>query len=435
MKVTILGSGYVGLTAGICLSDMGNTVICADVDTKKIDKLKSGQIPIYEPGLSEMMARNVSEKRLTFTTDIPQAIVAADIIFIAVGTPQSEDGNADLRYVKEAAAMIGKNLNSYKVIVDKSTVPVGTADMVGKIIRDNGGKDFDVVSNPEFLREGEAVLDFTNPDRIVIGISSQRAKGIMEKLYAGIARTDKPILFCDVKSAEMIKYASNGMLAVRISFMNEIALLCEKVGADIKIVGQGMGLDRRIGPRFLQAGIGYGGSCFPKDVQALVHTARQNNLSLKILEATQNVNTSQRQYFIDKVLRYFNHNVDGKTFGVWGLAFKPKTDDMREAPSITIIQELQKRGAKIKAFDPEAKEVAKTMLKDVYFTSDPYSALEHSDALLIMTEWNEFRDLDLSTIKSLLAHPVVFDGRNVYDPTELEKEGFHYFGVGRGPQP
>ena len=432
MKITVIGVGYVGLTAGTCLAELGNTVTCVDIDEEKIKKLNNGQVPIYEPGLKEMIERNVRENRLFFTTDKEGSIQSSVVIFIAVGTPLDEDHKADLRFVKIVAADIGKLMNSYKIIVNKSTVPVGTADIVEKIIRENQKEniEFDVVSNPEFLREGEAINDFLNPDRIVIGAKSEKAKGIMQSIYGGIVRADKPILFTDVRSAELIKYASNAMLATRISFMNEIAQLCEKVGADVKMVAKGIGLDSRIGPRFLQAGAGYGGSCFGKDIRALAQTMKEHDIDNKILTAIEDVNQHQRKLMVSKVKKLVP-DLKEKHIAVWGLAFKPKTDDMREAPSIFVINELQKHGAKVRAFDPEAQNVAKKMLKDVVYFNCPYEALKDAHALIIMTEWNEFRDIDKDKIINLLKEPNIIDGRNIYEPDEMKKSGFNYEGFGR----
>ena len=432
MKISCMGCGYVGLVAGTCLADMGNEVICFDIDKGKINKLEKGIIPIYEPGLKDMFERNIKEKRLHFSNGIKTAIKESNVIFITVGTPPGKNHEADLFAVESVAEQIGRNMNTYKVIVNKSTVPVGTAELMKNIIKRNqtGEYEFDVVSNPEFLREGEAVKDFTNPDRIVIGTDSERAKKIMVSIYRGIARTDKPVFITDIKSAEMIKYASNAMLATRISFMNEIAQLCEKVGADVKSVAKGVGLDNRIGPRFLQAGMGYGGSCFPKDVKALAELMKRNKVKGKILSAVNWVNENQRNFILSKIKRLLPH-LKGKTIAIWGLAFKPKTDDIREAPSIAIIMELQGLGAKIRAFDPEARINAKKVLKDVTFCNDPYSTVKGCDALVIATEWNEFRVLDMDKIKRLLKQPNIIDGRNIYEPEEMRSAGFNYIGIGR----
>jgi UDPglucose 6-dehydrogenase len=432
MKIAVIGSGYVGLVAGTCLADMGNDVICVDIDKKKVELLGHGHVPIYEPGLADMLKRNREEKRIHFTTDIESAIKASTAIFIAVGTPPGKDHEADLSAVKAVAKKIGEHMNDYKVIIDKSTVPVGTADVVENIIKENQKQviPFDVVSNPEFLREGEAIGDFTNPDRIVIGTKSGKAKEIMKDIYDGIVRVGKPIVFTDVKSAEMIKYASNAMLATRISFMNEVARLCEKVGADVKMVAKGMGYDQRIGPRFLQAGAGYGGSCFPKDVKALMRTMKDNGVYATLLEAVEKINEQQKKSLLPKIKKLVPE-LKGKKIAVWGLAFKPKTDDMREAPSIVIIEQLQEAGAKIAAFDPEAEETAKKVLKDIEYVKTPYDALDGADALVIVTEWNVFRDLDKEKMKKLMNSPNIIDGRNVYDPDEMREEGFNYIGVGR----
>lgn len=431
MDIAVIGPGYVGLTAATCFANLGNKVVCVGKSKEKIENLKKGILPIYEPGLKELVERGLKEKRLFFTANIEKAIEDSDVIFIAVGTPSDEDGSVDMSFVDAVAASIGKYMNGYKVIVNKSTVPVGTAGRVTEIIKKNQKKktDFDVVSNPEFLREGFAINDFMNPDRVVIGANSEKAEKVMISVYKGIERTGKPIMVTDVKSAEMIKYASNGFLATKISYINEISMLCEKMGADIKSVARGMGLDDRIGPRFLQAGLGYGGSCFPKDVKAMLHMGIEQNAPFKILEAVEEVNKKQRYIILEKIKSALNPK--GKTIAVWGLAFKPNTDDIREAPSITLINELQKLGAKIRAFDPVAEKTAKKILKDVYYAKDPYDALKDSDALLIVTEWDEFRDPDFGNMKKLLKKPLIFDGRNIYDPNEMKKLGFRYFGIGR----
>ena len=432
MKISCVGCGYVGIVAGTCLADMGNEVTCCDIDKSKINKLKRGVIPIYEPGLKDMFERNVKGKRLRFSSDMKDTIKKSDVIFITVGTPPGRNHEADLCAVESVAGQIGKNMKSYKLIVNKSTVPVGTAELVKKIVRKNQTEkfEFDVVSNPEFLREGEAVKDFTNPDRIVIGTDSEKAEEIMMSIYRGIARADKPVFITDIKSAEMIKYASNAMLATRISFMNEIAQLCEKVGADVKNVAKGVGLDNRIGPRFLQAGMGYGGSCFPKDVKALSELMKQNKIKDKLLSAVNTINEDQRKFIFQKIKKLISP-LKGKSIAIWGLAFKPKTDDIREAPSIDIIRELQRSGAKVRAFDPVAKINAKKVLKGVTFCSDPYSTVKGCDALLVATEWNEFRTLDFEHVKRLLKQPNIIDGRNIYEPEEMRKAGFNYVGIGR----
>lgn len=432
MNICVVGTGYVGLVVGTCLSEMGNSVVCVDVDINKLELLKKGIIPIYEPGLEELILSNVKEQRLSFTNDIDYAVKISDICFIAVGTPQDEDGSADLKYVYQVADEIGKAMNGYKVIVDKSTVPVGTAEEVTKIIKNNTKFEFDVVSNPEFLKQGAAVDDFLKPDRVIIGSNSKRATEIMQELYAPFMRTGNPVIVMDVKSAEMTKYASNSFLAVKISYANEIANLCEKVGADAEMVRIGMCADKRIGSQFLFPGLGYGGSCFPKDVKALIKTASDNNCDSALLEAADIVNKKQRLLFVDKILNFYNGNIEGKTFAVWGLAFKPKTNDMREAPSITIINKLLSLGAKIKSYDPKAFDLAKTIFKEkIEYSKDAYSALNGSDALLVLTEWNEFKRPDYDKIASFLNEPVIFDGRNIYDSNKLIKKGFKYFCIGK----
>ncbi len=432
MKICCIGCGYVGLVAATCLSDMGNDVISVDINKDRVNNLKKGIIPIYEPGLKDMLDRNAREKRIVFSTNIKEGIQKSEVIFIAVGTPPDSNNCADVSAIASVAEDIGRYMNGYKIIVNKSTAPVGTLDKIGKIIKSVKTKPFryDLVSNPEFMREGEAIKDFTNPDRIVIGVQSEKAKRIMSSIYSGISRTDKPIMFTDLRSAELIKYASNAMLATRISFMNEIAQLCEKVGGDIKAIARGMGLDTRIGPRFLHAGIGYGGSCFPKDVKALAQIMKLNGIEPKILDAVDEVNEQQKRSLIHKI-RKLVPDVKGKSVAIWGLAFKPKTDDMREAPSITIIRQLQELGAKIRAFDPEAQHNASLILTNITYCKDPYSTLKGCDALVIATEWNTFRDLELKKVKQLLKHPNIVDGRNIYDPEEMKKLGFNYLCVGR----
>jgi UDPglucose 6-dehydrogenase len=431
MKLTVIGSGYVGLVVGAGFANLGNEVICLDIDKEKIEKLNKGIIPIYEPGLSDLVKRGVRENRLFFTTDKKKAIEHGQVIFIAVGTPSKPDGSVDLQYVDAVAKDIALYMNEYKIIVNKSTVPVGTANRVKKIIKENkGNAEFDVVSNPEFLREGAAVKDFQNPERIIIGADSEKARDIMKSLYKGIERTGRPIVFTGIKSAEIIKYSSNAMLATRISFMNEMARLCEKVGANVKQVSRGMGLDTRIGPRFLQAGVGYGGSCFPKDVRGFIDTAKQNGLQFNILEAVDKVNEEQKRSLIPKIQKLLP-NLKDKKIAVWGLAFKPRTDDMREAPSLVIINELQKLGAKIAAFDPEARETAKKVLKDVEYTETAFDAVKDADCLVLITEWDDFRHLDMEKVKSLMKQPNLVDGRNVYEPEEMKELGFNYLSVGR----
>jgi len=430
MKIAMLGDGYVGLTIGTCLANLGNEVLVVGIIESRIKNLQKGILPIYEPGLKELVERNLKEKRLDFTLDAKKAVENSDIIFIAVGTPSDEDGSVDLTFVKNVAETIGRHMNNYKVVVDKSTVPVGTADVLKEIIKKSQPKPipFDLVSNPEFLREGFGIKDFMNPDRIIIGADNEKAKDLMASLYRGIERTGKPIMITDVKSAEMIKYASNAFLATKISFINELSHLCEKVGADVKTVARGMGLDERIGPRFLQAGVGYGGSCFPKDVKGLIKTAKDYNCELKILETVEQVNKKQKLVAVIK-LKSLVPDLSGKLIAVWGLSFKPNTDDMREAPSIVIINELQRLGARIRAFDPVAEGNARLIFKNVEYAETPYDAIKDADALVILTEWDEFRQLDLKVIKTLLKQPIIIDGRNVYDPSEMKD--FKYLGIGR----
>ena len=432
MKVCVIGTGYVGLVVGTCLAEMGNDVICVDNNEKKLEDLKNGIVPIYEPGLEELITTNVSENRLTFSSDLKQAVEKSLVCFIAVGTPQGEDGSADLQYVCQVAESIGKYMNDYKVIVDKSTVPVGTADKVTEIIKKQTTQPFDVVSNPEFLKQGAAVDDFLKPDRVVIGSNSPKATAIMQELYAPFLRTGNPVITMDVKSAEMTKYAANSFLAVKISYANEIANICEKVGADAEMVRIGMCSDRRIGTQFLFPGLGYGGSCFPKDVKALLKTAKDNGCDVQMLEAADNINKLQRKHFIDKILKHYNNDVTGKAFAVWGLAFKPKTDDMREAPAITIINALLEKGAKVQAYDPKAMDMAKFHFADrITYAKNSYEALEQADALLLLTEWNEFRRPDFERIKNLLKTPVIFDGRNQYNKDRMVEKGFTYYCVGK----
>ena len=432
MKVCVIGTGYVGLVAGTCLAEMGNDVICVDKDEKKLEQLKNGIVPIYEPGLEELIKVNVKENRLTFTNDLKTAVEKSLVCFIAVGTPQGEDGSADLKYVYQVAEDIGKSINGYKVIIDKSTVPVGTAEQVTKIIKSHTTEEFDVVSNPEFLKQGAAVDDFLKPDRVIIGSNSQRATEIMQELYAPFLRTGNPVIIMDVKSAEMTKYAANSFLAVKISYANEIANICEKVGADAEMVRIGMCADKRIGSQFLFPGLGYGGSCFPKDVKALLKTAKDNDCSYQLLQSADDVNKKQRQIFINKILKRFGNDLKGKTFAVWGLAFKPKTNDMREAPAITIINALLEKGAKVQAYDPKAFDSAEFYFKDrIVYAKSAYDALSGADAMLLLTEWNEFRRPDFERIKSLLKTPVIFDGRNQYNGKRLLEAGFEYYCVGR----
>lgn len=431
MKICVIGTGYVGLVAGTCLAEMGNDVICVDKDKKKLDKLKKGIVPIYEPGLEELIKANVAEKRLTFTDNLDMAVKKSLVCFIAVGTPQGEDGSADLSAVYGVAESIAKSMDGYKVIVDKSTVPVGTAEKVSEIIKKNTKYEFDVVSNPEFLKQGAAVDDFLKPDRVVIGASSKKAFDIMQELYSTFLRTGNPIIHMDVKSAEMTKYAANSFLAVKISYINEIANICEKVGADVDMVRIGMCSDSRIGNKFLFPGLGYGGSCFPKDIKALIKTAKDYSCDHKMLNSADETNKEQRQIFIRKILNKFGQDLSGKTFAVWGLAFKPKTNDMREAPAITIINALLERGAKVVAYDPKAYDCAKEIFANkITYAKSSYEALKGADSLLMLTEWNEFRRPDFERILELMKTPVIFDGRNLYERTRLKAKGFEYFGVG-----
>ncbi len=432
MKVCVIGSGYVGLVAGACLADTGNNVICADIDEAKVAGLQRNELPIYEPGLKEIVVRNQEDGRLTFTTDVGEAIRASDLVFIAVGTPPDEDGSADLQHVKKVAETIAANLNGYKVVINKSTVPVGTADLVTNLIASRTTGDFAVVSNPEFLKEGAAVQDFLKPDRIIIGTDDPRARKMMEELYAPYQRTSNRILFMDVRSAEMTKYASNAMLATRISFMNEVARLCEEVGADVNLVRRGVGSDPRIGNKFLFPGVGFGGSCFPKDVRALIKIGEEYNQQMSILHSVVQVNQRQKRRLVERVVEHFGDDLTGRTFAVWGLAFKPGTDDMREAPAITIINELLARGAAVRATDPVAIENARFHFEDrITYVEDDYETVRGADALLVVTEWPEFRTPDFDRLLSLLAAPVVFDGRNLYDPEVMAERGFVHYSIGR----
>ena len=432
MKICVVGTGYVGLVGAAIFSDWGNEVIGVDIDIDKIERIKKGEMPIYEPGLSEIVLKNISESRLSFTTSISEGVRNSDVVFICVGTPQSETGDADLSAVWKVAADIGKNLNDYKVIVTKSTVPVGTNEKIKKLIKENliENVDFDIVSNPEFLREGYSVEDMKNPDRTVIGSDSEKALSIMRSLYDHLG---KPILECDLRSAEMIKYASNAFLASKISFINEMAQICERSGADVSVVSKGMGLDNRIGPRFLNAGIGYGGSCFPKDVAALYKTSTDQAYDFKLLRGVMEVNEIQKDYFVSKVVRYFGKNLSERTMGVLGLAFKENTDDIRDSVAIEIVKQLRGLGAYIKVFDPQAMFNAKKILGEtsIKYCLDKYEAIENSDALVILTEWKEFANLDLQKVKSMLKNPVIFDGRNLLNREKVESSGFVYFAVGK----
>lgn len=428
MKVAVIGIGYVGLVTATCLANLGNKVIGIDIDKKRVKNLKNGIIPIYEPGLEELVKNNYEAGRLSYTTNLTQAVKKSDIIFIAVGTPPREDGSADLQYVLDAAGQIAKAMNGYKVIINKSTVPIGTGKMVENEIKKYYKGDFDVVSNPEFLREGSAVFDFLNPDRVVVGHASKKSKDMLKKLYKPLNTT---ILFTDIKTAEMIKYASNSMLATQISFINSIANICKKVGANVEDVSAGMKLDKRIGKySFLSAGAGYGGSCFPKDVKALIQIARKNDYHFKILEEVENVNRFQREGITNEVLKMLK-KPKGKKVAIWGLAFKPNTDDMREAPSVDIIQTLQSQGVKIQAFDPVAQDNARTMLKNIKYFRDSKKVLVGCDLLLVMTDWDEFKEIDIKIIKKKLKNPVIFDARNIWDPEEMKKEGISYQSIGR----
>ncbi len=432
MKIAVIGTGYVGLVTGTCFAETGNEVTCVDIDAKKIEQLQKGIIPIFEPGLDLIFHRSVEKNRLHFTTDLESAVDHAQIIFLALPTPPGEDGSADLKYILGVAENLGKIMKEYKVIIDKSTVPVGTSDKVREMVLKNATTEFDVVSNPEFLREGVAVEDFLKPDRVVIGTSSERAKKILNQLYEPFVRQGNPIIFMDERSAEMTKYAANSFLATKISFMNEIANLCELTGADVDMVRKGIGTDTRIGNRFLFPGIGYGGSCFPKDVQALYKTAKDYDYEFDILKSVMQVNQRQREIFLRRILNKFNQDVKNKTFAVWGLSFKPNTDDIREAPAIFIIKELLAAGAIINAYDPEGMENTKKVFGNkVNFCADQYQTLEDAEALLIMTEWSEFRTPDFDTIESKLKHKVVFDGRNIFNAAAMKEMGFYYESIGR----
>ena len=432
MRICVIGTGYVGLVAGTCLADMGNDVICVDNDLEKLIKLNDGIVPIYEPGLEELIKANVTEGRLKFSSDLDNAVKQSLVCFIAVGTPQGQDGAANMQYVMDVAEGIGKSIDGYKVIVDKSTVPVGTADKVTEVIKKYYDGEFDVVSNPEFLKQGAAVDDFLKPDRVVIGSNSHKATAIMQEVYAPFFRTASRFVIMDVKSAEMTKYAANSFLAIKISYANEITNICEAVGADAEMVRIGMCSDKRIGSQFLFPGLGYGGSCFPKDVMALMKTAKDNNCTCRLIEAADEINKEQRVIFITKILQRFGMNLAGMTFGVWGLTFKPKTNDMRMAPSITIINALLGFGARIKVYDPKGFEQAKNVFGDrVIYANNSYDALKDADCMLLLTEWNEFRRPDFDRIKGLMKSPVIFDGRNQYDAERLKQRGFEYHCIGK----
>lgn len=431
-KIAVVGTGYVGLVTGTCFAETGNQVICVDIDAKKVERMRNGEIPIYEPHLDVLFERNIKANRLSFTTNLAEGIQDAEIIFLALPTPPGEDGSADLRYILGVAEELGKLLTNYKVIVDKSTVPVGTADKVREMITKNATVDFDVVSNPEFLREGFAVDDFMKPDRVVIGTSSVRAEKEMEQLYKPFVRQGNPIIFMDEKSAELTKYAANSFLATKITFMNEIANFCEIVGADVDKVRIGIGSDDRIGKRFLFPGIGYGGSCFPKDVQALVNSGNENGFSFEILKAVMTVNEDQKTVLFPKMKNYFKGDLKGKKIALWGLAFKPDTDDIREAPALYMIDALLNEGAQVVAFDPEAMENVEGLLGNkISYATDEYQALEGADALLICTEWGIFRNPDFAKIGNLLKDKVIFDGRNLFETAEMNDKGFYYTSIGR----
>ncbi len=432
MKISVIGTGYVGLVTGTCLAETGNEVVCVDIDAQKVELMRRGEVPIYEPHLDVLFDRNIKAGRLQFTTSLKEGVDHGEIIFLALPTPEDEDGSADLSYVLGVSDEIGKIISDYKVIVDKSTVPVGTAEKVSAAISKHAQCDFDVVSNPEFLREGFAVDDFLKPERIVVGSSSDRATELMERLYKPYVRSGNPIIIMDEKSAELTKYAANSFLATKITFMNEIANYCEKVGADVDKVRIGMGTDSRIGKRFLFPGIGYGGSCFPKDVKALHKSGKEDDYDFQILESVIKVNNKQKVALIPKIVEYFNNNLQGKTFAVWGLAFKPETDDIREAPALDIIESLLDQGAAVQVFDPEAMDnVAKKYGDTITFSKSMYEALEDADALIICTEWSIFRTPDFERIKNDLINPIIFDGRNLYDLKDIENEEITYFSIGR----
>ena len=437
MNISVIGSGYVGLVSGTCFAEMGNQVICVDNSPEKLEKLQNAEVTIYEPGLEILFTRNIEKKRLLFTGDLKEAVLNTDVIFLCLPTPQDEDGSADLQYVLGVAGEIGKimkeaKVQSYKIIVNKSTVPVGTAKLVSDEIRKNGFDNFDIVSNPEFLREGFAVEDFMKPDRIVIGAENKKALEIMRELYEPFVRQGNPIIEMNTASSEVTKYAANSYLAMRITYMNELANFCEEVGADIDLVRKGMGSDSRIGKRFLFAGIGYGGSCFPKDVNALIRTSEERGSEISLLKVVDKVNKAQKLVLVKKALKHFGGDLNGKHFAVWGLAFKPNTDDMREAPSVVIIKELLRLGATVTAYDPAAMETAKFYLKDnVQYSENEMTALKNADALFIVTEWNEFRNPDFDIIRNSLKNPIIFDGRNIFQPEKMKELGFTYYSIGR----
>jgi UDPglucose 6-dehydrogenase len=432
MKLTVIGSGYVGLVVGVCFAEVGNDVVCVDVDRAKIDLLNGGGLPIYEPGLKELLDRVVALGRLKFSTETAPAVAKSDAVFIAVGTPPDEDGSADLQHVLAAARDIGRAMTKYTIVVDKSTVPVGTADKVREAIRSVTDVEFDVVSNPEFLKEGAAINDFLKPDRVVVGADSERALNLMLELYSPFVRTGHPIVTMDVRSAELTKYAANAMLATKISFMNEMARICDRVGANVEKVRLGIGSDSRIGPQFLFPGVGYGGSCFPKDVKAIIRTAAEHGYDFRILKAVEEVNEVQKRLLVERVLERYGPDLSGRRFALWGLAFKPRTDDMREAPSLEIIAGLRDRGAEFSVYDPEAMKECRRKIGDVvHYAAGQYEALEGADALLLATEWSDFREPDFERIKAALKTPVVFDGRNIWRPEKLRRLGFEYQSIGR----
>lgn len=437
MNIAIVGTGYVGLVSGTCFAEMGANVTCVDVDKQKVEDLQQGRVPIYEPGLDEMVLRNFRKERLKFTTDLSSCLDDVEIVFSAVGTPPDEDGSADLKYVLEVARTIGAHMNKYVLVVTKSTVPVGTANKVKAVIQDELDKrkvniDFDVASNPEFLKEGTAIKDFMSPDRVVVGVESERAKDLMSKLYRPFLLNNFRVIFTDIPSAEMIKYAANSMLATRISFMNDIANLCELVGADVNMVRKGIGSDSRIGNKFLYPGCGYGGSCFPKDVKALIKTAEKKGYSMRVLKAVEEVNECQKSILFEKLQRYFNNDLKGRTIAIWGLSFKPETDDMREATSLVMIKHLLDNGCKLKVYDPVAMEECKRRVGDILeYAPDMYDAVLDADALILLTEWKQFRIPSWGVIKKAMKQPLVFDGRNIYDAQELEGIGFVYHCIGR----
>jgi len=432
LKLSVIGTGYVGLVVGTCFAETGNDVICVDIDEQKLAMLRKGESPIYEPGLTDLLRKNIHEKRLTFTSDLKLSVEKSEIIFLALPTPQSEDGSADLQHVLAVAKEIGRFMNGYKVIVNKSTVPVGTADKVRDAVSQQTSREFDVVSNPEFLKEGAAVNDFMKPDRIVVGTKSQRALASMQDLYAPFIRTGNPLIIMDERSSELTKYAANSFLATKVSFMNEVANLCELVGADIDLVRKGMGTDPRVGSQFLFAGVGYGGSCFPKDVAALINSATVHGYDFQILKSVESVNFRQKEIIVHKIKKHFNHRLKGLRITLWGLAFKPNTDDIRDAPSLKIIESLLKEGVTLRVHDPVANEETKKHVGNVAeFFDNNYDALAGADALVIVTEWNEFRRPDFDRMKSLMKQPVIFDGRNIYDPLRIREKGFVYYGIGR----